>query len=56
MENISANTIAIIITSATLVLALIAWLIYRNTKDKEKYEQDMDNPNREVGHKEGEKM
>lgn len=33
---------------ALLVVALIAWVIYRNFKDEKKFERDMDDPHRKT--------
>ena len=55
MEDISASSFIIIAALIVLVVALVAWLIYRNLRDETKYERGMDNPKRTVERDGGDK-
>ncbi|MGE0638602.1 MAG: hypothetical protein AB7P01_19335 [Bacteroidia bacterium] len=55
METISEHVILIII-SVVAIGALIGWLVWRNIKDKEDFEETMNDPKRIVEKHPEEKM
>ena len=55
MENLSASSIIIITAFIVVIVALVAWLIYRNLRDETNYERGMDNPKRTLERNGGEK-
>ena len=55
MENLSASSIIIIAAFIVVIVALVAWLIYRNLRDETNYERGMDNPKRTLERNGGEK-
>jgi hypothetical protein len=55
MENLSTSSILIIAAFVTVIVALVAWLIYRNLRDETNYERGMDNPKRTLERDGGEK-
>ncbi len=55
METISEH-IVLITLSVVAIGALVAWLVYRNIKDEEEFEENMNDPKRIVEKHHGEKM
>lgn len=55
MENLSTSSILIIAAFIVVIVALVAWLIYRNLRDETNYERGMDNPKRTLERDGGEK-
>lgn len=53
MEQLTSENLLLIIIFGGLIIALIAWLIYRNQKDEEEFEESMNDPKRDF-HKEHE--
>ena len=48
MADLTLNTILLLGLGALLVIILIGWLIYRNLKDEDKYERNMDDPHSQL--------
>ncbi len=53
MEQLTSGNLLIIIVIGGLIIALLVWLTYRNQKDEEEFEENMNDPKRDF-HKEHE--
>ena len=53
MEQLTSENLLLLIVFGGLIIVLIAWLIYRNQKDEEEFEENMSDPKRDF-HKEHE--
>ena len=48
MEPFPSDTCPFLIGVAVLALALVGWLVYRNLKDEDEFEHDLDDPKQEI--------
>jgi len=48
MEKIASENFPLLIGFILFVIALVAWLVYRNLKDEDEFEQNLDDPKRDL--------
>ncbi len=48
MEPFPSDKFPFLIGVAVLALALVGWLVYRNLKDEDEFEHDLDDPKQEI--------
>ncbi len=50
MNEIFYNPLLLLVTAALVALAFLIWIVYRSLKDKNEFEQNMDNPQKNLKH------